>query len=202
MSTERHSLEIETLATPTPSASTAPVGGADGISFGVAAPEGGVERSIQEWNYDICGCRCSWLCCVTFVCPLVVHAQLMQRLNLTLGGCRRRVGSSTTTRPVCPTLVAIFYGSCFLMAVLWLANAKIAFEIALDAFGVLGVFCLVAMVNTRMSFQETYNILPHTQNCYEDCCITLCCGPCSAIQMTNHDNRSYAWCSTTGEIVV
>jgi len=195
----------------------------DGISFLVAAPEGGVEKgeafqvpyprirqrkNVQgpRWRYDLFACPCSCMCFVAFLCPLLLHSQVMERMNFNIGGCRRRVDyrSTATGFPICPTLVATYYGLYFLMFVFGALQYDEAYFIFYFLFYAWAVFCITAMVNARMSFRQTYN-LPSTccgENCCDDCCITYWCGPCSAIQMANHSAdpnvHSYALFSKTG----
>ena len=195
----------------------------DGISFLVSAPEGGVEKgetfqvpypkisqrkNVQgpRWRDDICGCPCSCMCFAAFLCPIVLHSQVMERMNFTIGGCRRRVDYRSTTGgfPICPTLVGVYYGLYFLMVACASLNYDEEYAIFYLLLNAWAIFCFFALVNARKSFRETYN-LPSTvcgENCCDDCCITAFCSPCSAIQMANHsadrEVHSYVLCSRTG----
>lgn len=198
----------------------------DDISFLVAAPEGGLEKGEYfevpypkasrrkategpRWKHDLFGCPCSFMCVVGFLCPLVLHAQVMQRMNFTYGGCRRRVGTdhatSTTGFPICYTLAVPYYGLyCLTMIVSAMNYSDDTNDSTYYLFQAWAIFCMIAMVNARKSFRETYN-LPSTcfgENCCDDCCVTYFCGACSAIQMANHSHdpkiHPYSLCSTTG----
>lgn len=203
----------------------------DGISFLVAVPEGGVEegetfsvpypkasrRKIPtegpRWKHDLCGCPCSVMCFVGFLCPLVLHAQVMQRMNFTMGGCRRRLGTTNTAStngvPIVYTLAVPYYALYALFMILvHLANINddestaVASILLYYLFQGWSLFCIIAMVIARRSFRQTYNLpsMACGENCCDDCVISYFCGPCSAIQMANHsqEGRPYSFCSTTG----
>lgn len=209
----------------------------DGISFMAVVPAGGVSEGeafavpypsalssstnvhsrSPTWKGDLCDC-CSGGCCMcftAFMCPFIVHTQVMERLNLTLGGCRPRVGSNRRNRGGVVGTLGIFF--TFFLPYAFLYALMIHFSITQSTQGsvmvsfmlyALLIFIFVALVCTRRAFRQTYN-LPATccdtgggDNCCDDCCITYWCSPCSAIQMANHSHdrsvHSYSLCSRTG----
>lgn len=164
------------------------------------------------WRSDLFSC-CgggACMCVAAFFCPLILHTQVMERLNLTLGGCRPRLG--TGQRP--KSGLGKFATFAIAMVVLYTLLIMTASQELYPVFAVVYfcmyavmVFIFVALVCTRKSFRQTYN-LPVTccstggDDCLDDCCVTYFCSPCSAIQMATHSHdpqvHSYLCFSKTG----
>ena len=149
---------------------------------------------------------------VTFLFPFILRTQVMERLNLTLGGCRPRVGSNRRNRGGVVGTLGIFFTFFLPIVVLYALLIYFSntqwFLLVYYLLDALLIFVFVALVCTRKAFRQTYN-LPGTccdtgggDNCCDDCCITYFCGPCSALQMANHSHdssvHSYSLCSRTG----
>jgi Cys-rich protein (TIGR01571 family) len=208
----------------------------DGISFMAVVPAGGVSEGeafavpypsalssgtnvhsrSPTWRGDLCDC-CRGGCCMcftAFMCPLIIHTQVMERLNLNLGGCRPRVGSNQRNRGGVVGTLGIFF--TFALPIVFLYALIIHFlntqfmqglAVVYIMFYAVIIFVFVALVCTRKAFRQTYN-LPATccdtggDNCCDDCCVTYFCSPCSALQMANHSHdrkiHSYSLCSRTG----
>lgn len=205
----------------------------DGIHFMATVPEGGVmqgeifevpypSRSTlhrpakrPRWKSDLFDC-CSGgcgMCLLAFYCPLIIHAQVMERLNLTLGGCLPRVGSGERGSGIVNKIGILFTYILLIFGVytglLVCANNEFmpGFMLFYLLFYVVIIFVFVAQVCTRNSFRQTYNLPPVCcstggNDCLDDCCVTYWCSPCSVIQMATHSQdpkiHGYQCCSRTG----
>ena len=205
----------------------------DGINFMATVPEGGViegepfevpypsrstlSRQVQapRWKVDLFDCCHGGfgMCLLAFFCPMILFTQVMERLNLTLGGCLPRVGSGQRRSGIVNTL-GIFFTFVLLIMTPYIGlmvsiSEKFIPGILVFYFLLYAVFIfyLVAMICTRNSFRKTYNLPPICcstggNDCCDDCCITYFCGPCSALQMANHSFdpsiHSFLLCSRTG----
>lgn len=207
----------------------------DGVRFMATVPPGGVRAgeifetlhpsvlppltnavgmSAPKWRTGLCdACDCDKrdscsLCCMAFFCALLVHAQIMDRLNLSLGGCRRGhdpTGSNRRRTHACVLFPSVT-GILFLLMIVF-SFLEFFLGVGLAYLSILGWFILmfVAMVCTRKSMREHYN-LPGVccidGDCVDDFCVTYWCACCSAIQMARqtHDPRlhRYDCCSPTG----
>jgi Cys-rich protein (TIGR01571 family) len=204
----------------------------DGIRFMATVPEGGVrEGALFEtihpavaaqqnqqmvptgrWRNELCDCcncnarDCLLLCCMGTFCNLVLRAQMMQRLGLTLSGCRPSPSvTSIQRRNVCPIILIVTVIVYFLhVAAMSSQNPSVTLFMMLVSFG-WSMFLLVALTCARASMRAKYQ-LPGTccsnSGCLDDCCITYWCGCCSAIQMISHTHNAsvypYDCCSQTG----
>ena len=159
-------------------------------------------RNTHQWRtglFDCCntGQRdCCALCCMAFMCPWFLNAQIMQRMNLGFAGCPR--GNAThASNKVCSLHVAIMVSPIALVIVGFFVNFLLV-----PAICILYIYLplsFVAMICVRKSMRSHYGI---PGSCCDDYCVTSCCGWCSLIQMANHTHdpkiHSYDCCSTTG----
>ena len=166
-----------------------------------------------RWNGSRNPCSCGTRggilpCLLAFSCPLLVHAQVMERLGMNLGGSlpaapsnkKRPIGIFMTYTLVLGLLslglrVSMSYkneGGFLFFGLLWIAATFLIF---------------VALVRARNSFRKAYNLPPVCcdtggSGCMDDCCVTYFCSPCSALQMANHshnpDIHAYEPCTRTG----
>ena len=192
----------------------------DGHRFLATVPVGGVRAgdvfetpqtpiaAVNRWRTGLCDCcdssrrDCCLLCCVGTFCNIVLHAQIMQRMNLNVVGCRRYNNNKPGTCPLLLSITAGLFGLLVLVVILQSAVGMVLVYLSL-----LGWFFVlfVAMVCTRKSMRTAYD-LPGACctdcDCCDDCCVTYWCSCCSAIQMATHthDPRIYPYecCSGTG----
>lgn len=172
-----------------------------------------VGMSAPKWRTGLCdACDCDKrdscsLCCMAFFCALLVHAQIMERLNLNLGGCRRHYSTGSNHRRIgaCVLFPSITGALFVLMIIFSILGFFLGVGLVYLAFLGWFIFMFVAMVCTRKSMREHYK-LPGAccidGDCVDDFCVTSWCACCSAIQMARqtHDARlhRYDCCSSTG----
>lgn len=165
-----------------------------------------------NWRTELCDIGDCTLCCMAFCCSCVVHAQVMQRLGLSLGGCpATNSGNAITNNQVCVKIVttaAIVY-TLYIGASVFFTNpdpnadTSAVYSLVHLLFSSVTVYFLVAFTCARMSMRARYQ-LPATccNGGLDDCCITYWCSCCSAIQMARHthDGRFHPYdaCSQTG----
>ena len=166
-----------------------------------------MSQSGPKWRTGLFdGCSCD-LCCMACCCALVVYGQIIQRLNLTLGGCRKNQMTQPCEAPIgaCVLLPSITIG--LFVPLFVFASMEYYFGTGLLAYGIIGwnIFIFIAMVCTRKSMREQYELEGACcagGGCVDDFCVTSWCAPCSAMQMARqtHDPRVYHYhcCSPTG----
>ncbi len=205
----------------------------DGVQFTAQVPRGGVQKGeifktrMDEttiivagsgpegrWRTDLFDCcdnstsDCCALCCMAFNFPFMISAQIIQRLNLTLGGCRK---GGSSARPKKGMSACVLYPSVAgILLLLPLIIIIVASAIRSLGWLITGyfmyfalfvwiAFIFVASVCTRKSMRELYKI---PGSCCADFCVTYWCYPCVAIQMARHTHdpkkHPYNCCSITG----
>ena len=183
----------------------------NGSQFTATVPRGGVQKGqifkvpepsmdaplapVGRWRTELMDCSdcCSPLCCMAFNFPCIVSAQMIERLNLSLGGCRKDGGANGE---------ATRFGACVLYpSVLGLLTLIVViFAIATAASGNVGlayftivlyivlpawlIFVTVGMICARKSMRELYNI---PGSCCGDFCTLYWCSCCAVMQMANFD---------------
>ena len=207
----------------------------DGVQFTARVPKGGVQEGevfktkMDEstvivadsaprgrWRADLFGCcdsgysDCCSLCCMAFNFPCIITAQVIQRLNLTLGGCQRggngdaapKKGMSPCVLYPSVTAVLFLFSLIFmLVGVRTFNRGLVIFSFALYVFFAAWVTftVFVAMICARKSMRELYQI---PGSCCGDFCVTYWCSCCVAIQMARqtHDpnKHPYNCCTITG----
>lgn len=158
-------------------------------------PAANHQEGHSRWKSDLLGgcCEGGFLkCFLAFYCPLLVHAQVMERLGMTWRGSLPEVPIALDKRPI-----GIFMAYLLLVLVVPYLGMRVCKGLGYDdGAGVIAllliavhVWILIALVRARNSFRKAYNLPPVCgcgNTCVDDCCVTYFCGPCSALQMANH----------------
>ena len=198
----------------------------DGSQFTATVPRGGVQAGevfkvpkpsidatlapVGRWRTELFDCNdcCSPMCCMAFNLPCIISAQMIERLNLSLGGCRKNRGSyGKATRFGACVLYPSVLGLLVLLPLIFLIAGIAAESVALINVSNIFLFALtawvifisVAMICARKSMRELYNI---PGSCCEDFCCTYWCSCCVVMQMARHTHDlkeyPYSCCSSTG----
>lgn len=205
----------------------------DGILFQAKVPAGGVieGQSIQVpypekktknskkratnsnknedgWRYDLFGCCSNGNILLTLMgmcCPMVLSAQMTERMGLNVAGCKRKDAADNAGSKVCQIQLGV---AVILTAVMLICSVfGFAFmagfvQMALYAWLIL---LFVAHVCVRKAMREHYDlpgVCCRDAGCIDDCCVSYWCGCCSVLQMASHthdpEEYKYECCTSTG----